>query len=163
MRMDEILEILAEDGRKTASQIALLTGRPEAAVAAAIARYEEEGVIVKYRAILNYEKMAEENGLVRALIEVNITPQHGLGFDAIAERIYNFPEVKSCYLLSGGYDLLLVVECHSLREVGAFVAERLATLVNVTRTATHFLLKVYKENGDILQPVEKNPRLPISP
>jgi DNA-binding Lrp family transcriptional regulator len=161
--MDEILKILVEDGRKTASQIAVMTGRPEAEVAAAIARYEEAGIIVRYRAILNYEKIAEDAGIVRALIEVSITPQHGLGFDAIAERIYRFPEVKSCYLLSGGYDLLLVVECHSLREVGAFVAERLATLVNVTRTATHFLLKVYKENGDILAPVEHQPRLPISP
>jgi DNA-binding Lrp family transcriptional regulator len=160
--MDEILKVLIEDARTTPAQIAVLTGRSEADVRAAIERYEKDGTIVKYRAILNPEKAGADNGAVRAWIEVSITPQRGQGFDAIAARIYQFPEVKSCYLLSGGYDLLLLVECASLREVGAFVAEKLAAQENVTRTATHFLLKVYKENGDVLHTADKAPRLPIS-
>lgn len=160
--MDELLKLLVDDARTTPAQLAILTGRPEADVRAAIARYEHDGTIVKYRAILNPEKTGQANGVVRAWIEVSITPQRGQGFDAIAARIYQFKEVQSCYLLSGGYDLLLLVECGSLREVGAFVAEKLAAQENVTRTATHFLLRVYKEHGDVLLPAELMPRLPIS-
>ena len=161
--MDDILRILSQDALKTPSDIAAMTGLAEAEVRATIARHEKDRTILRYRAVLNPEHMAEATGRVRAWIEVNLTPQRGLGFDAIAERIYKFPEVKSCYLLSGGYDLLLLVECDSLREVGSFVAEKLAAMDNVTRTATHFLLKVYKENDDVVHVAESNQRLPVSP
>lgn len=161
--MDELLQILARDARTSIADLATMTGRSEDEVRAAIAEYERQRTILRYRAVLNPEHVAAANGKVRAWIEVNVTPQRGLGFDAIAERIYKFPEVKSCYLLSGGYDLLLLVECDSLRDVGAFVAEKLATQENVTRTATHFLLKVYKQDDDILQGGDTSQRLPISP
>ncbi len=161
--MDEVLDILVRNARTTPAEIATMTGRTEADVRAAIAEYERQRTILRYRAVLNPEHIAAADGKVRAWIEVSITPQRGLGFDAIAERIYKFTEVKSCYLLSGGYDLLLLVECESLREVGAFVAEKLATQENVTRTATHFLLKVYKQDDDILQAGDSSQRLPVSP
>ncbi len=161
--MDDILEILSQDARKGPAEIALMTGRSEEDVKQTIARYEQDGTILKYKAVLNPEHVSEADGAVRAWIEVSITPQRGAGFDPIAERIYRFSEVKSCYLLSGGFDLLLLVEGQSLHEVAGFVAEKLSTQDNVTRTATHFLLKVYKENGDILQRPEKLERLPVSP
>ncbi len=161
--MDDILEILTQDARKSPAEIAKMTGKSEKEIADKIAEYEKNGTILKYRAVLNPEHIAQADGAVRAWIEVNVTPQRGAGFDSIAERIYKFNEVKSCYLLSGGFDLLLLVEGKSLQEVAGFVAEKLSTLENVTATATHFLLKVYKENGDIFQTSEKKERLPISP
>jgi len=112
--------------------------------------------------VLNPEKVKYSDGLVRAWIEVNITPQRGAGFETIAERVYQFKEVRSCYLLSGGFDLLLLVEGQSLQDVAGFVSEKLATLENVTRTATHFMLKAYKEDGDVLRQAEKSKRLPVS-
>jgi DNA-binding Lrp family transcriptional regulator len=160
--MDPILDILTQDARKTPAEIAALTGLDEASVSQTIAKYEQDGTILKYKAVLNSERV-EGDGLVRALIEVSVTPQRGVGFDAIAERIYRFREVRSCYLLSGGYDLLVVVEGQSLHEVATFVAQKLATQDNVTRTATHFMLKVFKEDGDILGPAETSSRLPVSP
>lgn len=161
--MDDILEILTQDARKSPAEIAKMTGKSEKEIADKIAEYEKNGTILKYRAVLNPEHIAQADGAVRAWIEVKVTPQRGAGFDSIAERIYKFNEVKSCYLLSGGFDLLLLVEGKSLQEVAGFVAEKLSTLENVTATATHFLLKVYKENGDIFQTTEKKERLPISP
>ena len=161
--MDDILEILTQDARKSPAEIAKMTGKSEKEIADKIAEYEKNGTILKYRAVLNPEHIAQADGAVRAWIEVKVTPQRGAGFDSIAERIYKFNEVKSCYLLSGGFDLLLLVEGKSLQEVAGFVAEKLSTLENVTATATHFLLKVYKENGDIFQTSEKKERLPISP
>ncbi|MCX7846418.1 MAG: Lrp/AsnC family transcriptional regulator [bacterium] len=161
--MDELLQILSRDARIPIPDLAAMTGRSEDDVRAAIAEYERRGTILRYRAVLNPEHIDAANGKVRAWIEVNVTPQRGLGFDAIAERIYRFPEVKSCYLLSGGYDLLLMVECDSLHQVGAFVAEKLATQENVTRTATHFLLKIYKQDDDIFHGGDSSERLPVSP
>lgn len=160
--MDDILEILIQDARKSPAEIAEMTGKSEKEVADAIADYEKKGTILKYRAVLNPEHIAETDGAVRAWIEVSITPQRGAGFDSIAERIYKFSEVKNCYLLSGGFDLLLLVEGHSLQEVAGFVSQKLSTLENVTATSTHFMLKVYKENGDIFQNAEKAERLTIS-
>jgi len=160
--MDDILEILIQDARKTPAEIAKMTGKSENEVANIIDNYEKNGTILKYRAVLNPEHIAKADGAVRAWIEVKVTPQRGAGFDSIAERIYKFNEVKSCYLLSGGFDLLLLVEGKSLQEVAGFVSEKLSTLENVTSTSTHFLLKVYKENGDIFQTAEKKERLAIS-
>ncbi len=159
--MDEILKILERDARSTPSEIASITGKSVPSVKKAIKKYERSGIIVKYKTIINRELVRDDSHEVRALIEVNIAPQKNVGFDYMAERIYKFPEVISCYLVSGTYDLLLVVGGKDLRAVANFVAEKLSPMENVRGTSTHFLLKVYKENGDILQYTEKNKRMPI--
>jgi len=160
--MDEILEILEKDGRTMPEEIAKITNRSLDRVKKAIKRYEKDGVILKYKAIINKELIRDENSEVRALIEVRISPEKDLGFDHVAERIYRFEEVKSCYLLSGAYDLLLVVEGKNIHTVSQFVAEKLAPLENVRGTVTHFLLKKYKEDGVILKHKEENKRITIS-
>ena len=160
--MDEILEILEKDARVTTQEIARMLKKKPAGVQAAIKKYEKDGVILKYKAVINKELIKENGSEVRALIEVNIAPQKDLGFDRIAERIYSFPEVASCYLISGTYDLLLIVEGKDLHTVARFVAEKLAPLENVRGTATHFLLKKYKEDGVILKHREENKRIAIS-
>ena len=160
--MDEILEILEKDARLNPEEIAKMTKRDTGKVKQAIKKYEKEGVILKYKAVINKELIREEDSDVRALIEVNIVPQKDLGFDKIAERIYSFPEVTSCYLISGTYDLLVVVEGKNMRTVSNFVAEKLSCLENVRGTATHFLLRKYKEDGVILKHREENKRIAIS-
>jgi DNA-binding Lrp family transcriptional regulator len=160
--MDEILEILVKDARSTAEDIARMLKKKPDAVKQAIKKYEKEGVILKYRAVINQELVKDADSAVRALIEVNIAPQKDVGFDKIAERIYSFAEVSSCYLISGTYDLLLIVEGKDLHTVARFVAEKLAPLENVKGTATHFLLKKYKEDGVILKHREENKRIAIS-
>lgn len=160
--MDEILEILEKDARIATEDIAKMLKKKPEQIKSAIKKYEKEGVILKYKAIINKELIKETDSEVRALIEVRITPQKDLGFDKIAERIYSFPEVTSCYLLSGTYDLLLVVEGKNLHTVAQFVAEKLASLEHVRGTATHFLLKKYKEDGIILKHKEENKRIAIS-
>jgi len=121
-----------------------------------------KGVIVKYKAVINRELVEEDGSKVRSLIEVKISPEKDRGFDHIAERIYRFPEVVSCYLVSGTYDLLIVVEGKSIQTISHFVASKLAPLENVQGTVTHFLLKKYKEDGDILNQEEGVQRLAIS-
>ncbi len=160
--MDEILEILEKDARATPEEIAKMAKRDAGKVKQAIKKYEKEGIILKYKAVINKELIREEDSDVRALIEVNILPQKDLGFDKIAERIYSFPEVTSCYLISGTYDLLVVVEGRNMRTVSNFVAEKLSCLENVRGTATHFLLRKYKEDGVILKHREENKRIAIS-
>ena len=160
--MDEILEILQKDARITPQEIARITKKKTEVVKQAIKKYEKEGVILKYKAVINQEIVKDAESRVRALIEVNITPQKDVGFDRIAERIYSFPEVSSCYLISGTYDLLLIVEGKDLHTVARFVAEKLSPLENVRGTATHFLLKKYKEDGVILKHREENKRIAIS-
>ena len=160
--MDEILEILEKDARATPEEIARMTKKDASKVKQAIRKYEKEGVILKYKAVINKELIREEDSDVRALIEVNIVPQKDLGFDKIAERIYSFPEVTSCYLISGTYDLLVVVEGKNMRTVSNFVAEKLSCLENVRGTATHFLLRKYKEDGVVLKHREENKRIAIS-
>ena len=160
--MDEILEILEKDARTTPEEIAKMLRKKSADVKAAIKKYEKEGVILKYKAVLNKDLIKDEDSAVRALIEVNIAPQKDVGFDKIAERIYSFPEVTSCYLISGTYDLLLVVEGKNIHTVASFVSEKLACLENVKGTATHFLLKKYKEDGVILKHREESKRIAIS-
>src|SRR5690348_3047440 len=124
--MDEILEILAKDARKSPQEVARLTGKKVENVKKAIKDYEDKGVIVQYKTVINKDLATNTKTFVRALIEVGITPQKDVGFDSIAERIYNFPEVKSCYLVSGGYDLLIVVEGESIQTVADFVASKLS-------------------------------------
>jgi len=160
--MDEILEVLEKDGRASAEDIAKMLKKKPQQVRDAIKRYEKEGVILKYKAVINQELVREPGAAVRALIEVNVIPQKDVGFDRVAERIYSFPEVSSCYLISGTYDLLLIVEGENLHTVSRFVAEKLAPLENVRGTTTHFLLKKYKEDGVMLKHKEENKRIAIS-
>ncbi|MFA5410960.1 MAG: Lrp/AsnC family transcriptional regulator [Candidatus Omnitrophota bacterium] len=160
--MDEILEILERDGRLAAEDIAKMLKKKPQEIKQAIKKYEKEGTILKYKAVINRELVKDAHSQVRALIEVNITPQKDVGFDKLAERIYSFPEVSSCYLISGTYDLLLVVEGKDLHTVARFVAEKLAPLENIKGTTTHFLLKKYKEDGVILKHKEENKRIAIS-
>ena len=160
--MDEILEILRNDARISPQEIAKLTGKSEETVKKTIKKYEHDGVIVKYKTVINHDLIKEAGSFVRALIEVSITPQKDVGFDYIAERIYSFPEVTSCYLLSGTYDLLIVVEGDNIQTVANFVASKLSPMENVRGTTTHFLLKKYKEDGQILKKANNRKRLNIS-
>ena len=160
--MDPILEILEKDARTTPEDIARMTKLTKEEVRKRIKKYEKDGVILKYRTVINKEMIKDDSNEVRALIEVNIVPQKDQGFDRIAERIYSFPEVTSCTLISGTYDLLLVVEGKNLPTVANFVAEKLASMENVRGTVTHFLLKKYKEDGVVLKHKEENKRIAIS-
>lgn len=160
--MDDILEILANDARVTPNEIAKMTRRKAADIKKAIQKYEDDGTIIKYKAVLDLDKTRGQSSFVRALIEVNITPQKDVGFDNVAERIYSFSEVTSCYLVSGAYDLLVIVEGANIHTVSNFVASKLSSMEGVQRTSTHFLLKKYKEDGQILKKVNSRKRLAIS-
>jgi len=158
---EELLAILARDSKLSAADIARQLGITEDAAKKYISRFEKDRIILKYKTFINWERIREHE--VRALIEVKVTPERGVGFDAIAENIYRFPEVSSVYLLSGSYDLLVQVEGPSLKELSLFVSEKLATIKNVQSTVTHFLLKKYKEDGEILVEQPESKRLPVSP
>jgi len=160
--MDEILNLLENDARLTPEEIATMLSRSVAEIKKHIQKMEKDGVIVKYAAVINPEKVPNKKEHVRAVIEINVIPEREKGFDSVAERIYKFPQVESVYLMSGGYDLMCVVEGKSLKEVAFFVSEKLATLENVKGTRTHFVLKKYKENGTILAGTDKVERLQIS-
>lgn len=144
---ERILDLLQGNSRLQAAQIAVMLGEEEATVSAAIQRMEQERVILGYTSIIDWDKTARD--AITALIEVRVTPQIGHGFDAIAQQIYRYPQVKSCYLMSGGYDLLLIVEGESLKEVAMFVSERIAPIEAVQSTQTHFILKTYKREGTV--------------
>jgi DNA-binding Lrp family transcriptional regulator len=160
--MDRILELLQKDARMTPQEIAKLTRMKLEQVKKKIRQYEKDGIILGYKAIINKELVCDKACEVRALIEVKVVPQKDLGFDKVAERIFGFPEVSSCYLLSGSYDLLLVVEGSDLKTVSRFVAEKLSPMEHVRGTVTHFLLKKYKEDSMILKGKEEDKRLAIS-
>ncbi|MCK4993522.1 MAG: Lrp/AsnC family transcriptional regulator [Candidatus Omnitrophica bacterium] len=160
--MDEILEVLENDARMSAEEIAKCLKQDAKSVKKKIKKYEKDGVIVGYKTVINKEMVRSEHHVIRALIEVNVLPQKNLGFDHIAERIYKFTEVTSCSLLSGTYDLLLVVEGKDMQTISNFIAEKLSPMENVRGTTTHFLLKKYKENGVILKTKESNKRIAIS-
>ncbi len=160
--MNEILEILEKDARATPEEIAKMVKMKPQAVSNAVKKLEKDGVILKYKTIINKELIRDEDSTVRALIEVRVSPQKNLGFDHLAERVYQFPEVTSCYLMSGTYDLLVVVEGKNIHTVSNFVAEKLAPMENVRGTVTHFILKKYKEDGDILKQPKKDKRQAIS-
>jgi DNA-binding Lrp family transcriptional regulator len=160
--MKEIFEILEQDARATPEQISTMVDKPVKEVEKIIKQAEKDGTILKYKAIINWPKLGKED--VWALIEVRVAPQRGVGFDAIAERIYQFPEVHSAYLVSGTYDLAILAKGKHMQEIANFVAEKLAPLEQVQSTVTHFLLKRYKENGETFHlPRETNKRLPITP
>ena len=158
--LKDVLKILEDDARTTPEQIARMTGLSLDDIKKTIKQAEDDRTILKYKTVVNWDKVADEQ--VRALIEVSISPERGAGFDKVAERIYSFPEVKSCYLLSGGYDLLLMVTGKNINSVGNFVAEKLSTIDHVRGTQTHFILKKYKESGDIFYTRKKDKRLAIS-
>lgn len=160
--MDEIIELLRNDARLTAEDIATMLDRDVNEVKKSISEMEEDGIILKYSAVVNEEKLPKQQDKVVALIEIGINPEREKGFDAIAERIYKFPQVKSLYLMSGGYDLIAMVEGDNLKEVAFFVSDKLATLENVKSTATHFMLKKYKENGTLLAKTNEAERLNVS-
>ncbi len=146
---EKILSIIEKNSRIAIDELASMLGASEIDVANQIKALEEEGVICGYHTLIDWEKTSIET--VSALIEVRVTPQRGQGFDHIAERIYQYPEVNALYLISGGYDLLVNIEGKSLKEVSAFVSDKLSTLDSVLSTATHFVLKKYKDHGTILE------------
>ena len=156
-----ILEILFNDARTPVDQIAVMTGHSEEEVEAVIRSLEAQKIIVKYPALINWDNLDQEQ--VEALIEVRVTPQRDEGFDAIAERIYRFEEVKSVYLMSGAFDLMVMVNARSMKQLAFFVAEKLSTLEHVLSTATHFVLKKYKSEGVILEERRGDNRLVVSP
>ncbi len=141
----EILKLLEKDARLTADQIAVMLGMPKSEVEAIIKEYEANGTILSYNTIVDWEKTEHES--VNAMIEVKLTPQRDKGFDRVAEKIYNYPEVKSVYLMSGAYDLSVLIEGKTMKEVALFVSQKLATIDAVISTATHFVLHKYKDKG----------------
>ncbi len=157
----EILSLLEENARLSLREIADATGVEEEQVRKVVEELEKRGVILAYRAIVNWEKAGVDK--VCALIDLKVTPEREHGYDAVASRIMRFPEVKSLYLVSGTYDLSVMVEGGSMREVAGFVAEKLAPLKNVTSTTTHFVLRKYKEAGVMLYDGEELRRLAVSP
>ena len=148
--MEEILEILEKNFRYTDEQIAVMAGKTVEEVREAIQDYEEKSIIAGYTTLINWENTGKE--VVTALIQVKVTPQRGEGFDKVAERIYRYDQVQACYLMSsGGFDLTVIVEGKTMEEVATFVAQKLAVLDNVDGTATHFVLKKYKDHGTIFK------------
>lgn len=158
---DELLSILEKNSRIDFSELAVLLGVTEEKLLEELEKLEKDGVICGYHTLINWEKTSIEK--VMALIEVKVTPQRGRGFDNIAERIYNYPEVKAVYLISGGYDLLVILEEKNLKEIAGFVSDKLSTLDSVLSTATHFILKKYKDHGTILNKETKDEREVITP
>ncbi|GBG08997.1 AsnC family transcriptional regulator [Paenibacillus sp. MY03] len=157
----KVLELLKEDARRDAELIATMLGVPLEDVKEAIAAMEENHIIVKYATVVNWSKVDDEK--VTALIEVQITPERGRGFEGIAERIYLYPEVKSVYLMSGAYDLLVEIEGKNLKEVASFVSNKLSPIDAVLSTKTFFILKKYKQDGIIFDEHEGDHRLMVSP
>ena len=158
---EELLSIIEKNSRIDFSELAVLLGTSEEVVLSEISNMENEGIIRGYHTLINWEKTSIQK--VTGLIEVKVTPQRGRGFDNIAERIYNYPEVKAVYLISGGYDLLVILEEKSLKEIASFVSDKLSTLDSVLSTATHFILKKYKDHGTILNKKTKDEREVITP
>ena len=159
--MEEILNILdKENGNVSRAKIAQMLGMEEKEVADKIEKMEKENVIVGYKTIVNWDKTDKD--VVVALIELRITPQRGEGFDKVAERIYKYPQVKSLYLMSGAYDLAVTIEGKSMKEVALFVAQKLAPMDSIISTATHFVLKKYKEEGIVFEDDETDTRQVIT-
>lgn len=158
---EELLAIIEKNSRIDLKELAVLLGVQEIDVVNELSKLEEEGIICGYHTLIDWEKTSIE--MVTALIEVKVTPQRGQGFDKIAERIYNYPEVKAVYLISGGYDLLVTLEEKTLKEISRFVSDKLSTLDSVLSTATHFILKKYKDHGTVLDKKHEDGREAITP
>lgn len=163
--MQEIIDILIQDGRATPERIAIMTGLDADAVREQIDSLERHGVIRRYKAVVDLERLREATGaeVVTALIDVSVSPERGAGFDGVAARIARFPEVRSVQLVSGGQDLRCTVTGSSMHEVGDFVARKLATIDRVTATATHFVMKTYKDDGELLIEGPGDHRLVMAP
>ena len=157
----QILKILERDARTSPKQIAVMLGEEEEAVTAAIKKMEEGGVILHYKTVIDWEKAGKDQ--VFAFIDVRVSPSRGVGFDEVAERIYRYPEVHSVYLVSGDYDLRVVVEGKTMKDVAFFVAEKLATQEGVLSTRSSFLLKKYKSDGDLFIDASEEARLAVTP
>ena len=155
------MAIIERNSRIDLKELAVLLGTEEALIANELAAMEQEGVICGYHTMVDWEKTSKEK--VSALIEVRVTPQRGQGFDSIAERIYKYPEVQSVYLISGSYDLMVILEGKTLREVSSFVSDKLSTLESVLSVATHFILRKYKDHGTILTKKYEYTREKVSP
>ena len=161
MLRDEFIAIIEKNSRIDLKELAIILGVEEIDVVNELAALENEGIICGYHTLINWEKTDIEK--VSALIEVRVTPQRGQGFDNVAERIQKYPEVRSVYLMSGGYDLMVILEGKTLREVSSFVSDKLATLEPVLSTATHFILKKYKDHGTMLSQKNEDEREMITP
>lgn len=158
---EKVLEAIDKNSKLSSADLAIMLGTTEEEIKATIKQLEEETIICGYPTLINWDKVHCER--VTALIEVKVTPQRGLGFDKIAERIYQFDEVQSVYLMSGGFDLTVIIEGRTMREVAAFVSEKLAPMDTVLSTATHFVLKKYKEHGLPLVQIKHDERMLITP
>ena len=158
---EQILTFLEKNSRIDPKELAILLGSDEVTIMNEIAKMEEEKVICGYHTLIDWEKVSDEK--VTALIEVRVTPMRGQGFDSIAERIYNYPEVRSVYLISGAYDLMVILEGMTLKQVSGFVSDKLSTLDSVLSTATHFILKKYKDHGTIFTKKSKDERMLVTP
>lgn len=159
--MDPLIELLRQNARTSTSDLARELNIAESAVAERLAKLEADGIVLGYQAVIDVQKA--HGSMVTAVVEVKITPERGGGFDRLAARIAGFSEVQSCYLMSGGYDLLVVLEGTSLQDIATFIAEKLSTIKGVISTATRFRLKSYKENGVSLARPTKPERLAVTP
>ena len=158
---EEILRLLEKNSRIDLHEIAVLLGMEEAELANEIAQMEKENIICGYYTLIDWSKTSEER--VTALIEVRVTPQRGTGFDEMAERIYKYDEVKAVYLMSGGFDFTVILEEQSMKEIAQFVSSKLSSLEPILNTATHFVLKKYKDYGRVLEDKEKDERILVTP
>ena len=158
---EEILTFIEKNSRVDLKELAIILGTDEATVANEMAEMEKERIICGYHTLIDWDKTSMEK--VTALIEVRVTPQRGEGFDKIAERIYNYPEVHAVYLISGAYDLMVILEGKTLKGVSMFVTDKLSTIDHVVGTATHFILKKYKDHGTVLGQAKTDERMVITP
>ena len=158
---EKILNFIEKNSRVDLKELAILLGMTEIDVANELEKMEAEGIICGYHTIIDWEKVTEER--VNALIEVRVTPMRDKGFDEIAERIYKYPEVNACYLMSGGFDLSVSIEGKSLKEISMFVSQKLSTLDSILSTTTHFILKKYKDHGTIMHQKYEDERIMMTP
>lgn len=158
---EELLSIIEKNSRIDLKELAVRLGKEEIDIVNELQKLEDERIICGYHTLINWEKTSIEK--VTALIEVKVTPQRGKGFDRIASRIYNYPEVRDVYLISGGFDLLVTLEEKSLKDIAMFVSEKLSTLDSIISTGTHFILKKYKDHGTIIDEHIKDEREVVSP
>ncbi len=158
---EQILTFLEKNSKIDLQELAIMLGSSEEVIANEVQKMEQEQIICGYHTLIDWDKTSVDK--TTALIEVRVTPQRGQGFDNIAERIYNYPEVQSVYLISGAYDLMVILEGKTLKEVAGFVTNKLSTLDTVISTATHFILKKYKDDGIILSKKNKDERMLVTP
>ena len=158
---EKILTFIEKNSRVNLKDLAVMLGVEEAVVANEIADMEKEGIICGYHTLIDWDKTSAEK--LTALIEVKVTPQRGLGFDKVAERIYNYPEVDSVYLISGGFDFMVMIEGKTMRDVAQFVSDKLSPIESVLSTATHFILKKYKDDGSIMVHTTEDERMLVTP